>query len=87
MISILEGIVEGHARRDAKLFVEEFGEPLDPATTDWDSTAWGEVQQSLRAAEWTNDQLEPLWPHYQGWLISETRRLADMGWKKGDSDD
>lgn len=75
-MKILEGIVEGHARRDAKLFVEEFREPIDPSATDWDATAWGDVRRALGANEPTEEELDHLWTHYQRWLVSETERLA-----------
>jgi hypothetical protein len=77
---VIEGIVCEHARRDAKLFVEEFGEPLDPAETDWDSVAWGEALRAVRAAdELTDDECDSLWSVYQETLVSETERLCAGG--------
>jgi hypothetical protein len=76
---ILRGIIEGMARRDAKLFVDEWDEPIDPAATDWDSTAWGDCLRELRTrGDWTPDELGQDWlfPHYQSWLVKETERLV-----------
>lgn len=40
------------AHRDATTFANEFpGQALDPATTDWDATAWSMAPADLRDAE------------------------------------
>jgi hypothetical protein len=75
---ILKGIIEGMARRDAKLFVDEWNEPIDPSATDWDATAWGDNLSVLKRSNWTEVELNQDWlfPHYQAWLVSETERLV-----------
>lgn len=59
----------------AEMFVEEFGEPLDPDKTDWDGEAWANDGRGL-----SGDQQEFFWPIYQDALISRTRRLAPRTW-------
>lgn len=77
---ILKGIVEGHARRDAALFVDEFGTPLDPNLGGWDTTAWGETVSELRRAgnEPTNEELDILWPLYRAVLMERTEELCGV---------
>lgn len=71
--SAKEAVLE-EAMSDALAFVEEFGEPIDPASTDWDGEAWGEVcrHYSLDAFEFYDE----LWPIYQAALVAETVRLC-----------
>ena len=40
MDATLQTQIEELARKSAGLFVEEFGEPLDSAKTDWAAKAW-----------------------------------------------
>lgn len=70
----LAAAVVDEARRDARAFVEEFGEAIDPAETDWDGEAWA-MADSRRAAE---EAGLDLWPLYQETLVIETRRLAEV---------
>ena len=60
------------ALNDAKLFVEEFGEPLDSSTTDWDATAW----ELCDLGEFEPDR-SALWETYRSVLESESEGLAD----------
>ena len=62
------------AKDDARMFVEEFGQPIDTAQTDWDGAAWTDAQGSLQL---TCQEAESLWPVYQSVLTAETRRLAE----------
>lgn len=66
--------IEAQAKADAAAFFAEFGEALDPATTDWDATAWGDLTPTLHASD---DALALLWDLYQEILVAETERLAD----------
>lgn len=73
-------ILKQKAREDAKLFFEEFGEELDPASTDWDSVAF---QTSFNELAFdTKDALEQCsdrgWEVYQSELVAETKRLAGL---------
>ena len=70
--------IENLAKATAQQFVDEFNEPLNPATTDWDATAWSEAdscqlsfRDSLKGDLWTE-----AWELYQQTLVSETRRLS-----------
>lgn len=65
------GLVEQRAKETAAMFVEEFAEALDPAATDWDSTAWGEDSRGL-----PSEAKDDLWPIYQAALVAETERLV-----------
>jgi hypothetical protein len=62
------------AKADAMLFVGEFGEALDPATTDWDERAFFEASCELRLPR---DEHEEAWPIYQKALVEETKRLME----------
>lgn len=62
--------IEAAAKGDAKLFVEEFGEALDPESTDWDSEAW--AQETALAAETGGKGFSC----YQRALVEETARLV-----------
>lgn len=66
--------VEVAAKADAALFVAEFGEAIDPATTDWDTMAWQESGDEIE--EMTANDAERLWPIYQAALVAETERLV-----------
>lgn len=66
--------VVAEAKRDAVLFVEEFGTPLDPAATDWDGTAW-EVADVRSDAE-DAGALDAAWEVYSAALVAETKRLV-----------
>jgi hypothetical protein len=65
--------IEELARETAGLFVEEFGEPLDSAKTDWDEKAWQEDASTL---DLTDKQRDEGWPIYQAALVAETQRLC-----------
>jgi hypothetical protein len=62
------------AKRDAQLFVDEFGEALDPSETDLDGEAWAmaDVKRELLSDE----DLQRGWEIYQSELVRETKRLA-----------
>lgn len=69
----LAAVARVNAKRFAELFVEEFGEPLDRETTDWDSQAWANT-------EWGDDlptpaDAEKLWPIFAEALAKETRAI------------
>jgi hypothetical protein len=65
--------VIAEAKKDAALFVEEFGEPIDPFKTDWDADAWADAAQNLGL---DNDEYAMLWEAYQTELVAETERLT-----------
>lgn len=65
--------IKDSAKRTAALFFEEFGEPLDPAETDWDATAWDFDAGDLRLSDTQQDKY---WDFYQAALIAETYRLC-----------
>lgn len=65
--------VKAEARIDAACFVDEFGEALDPAATDWDATAFDGVASKLDLGA----ERDALWPVYQTELVAATRCLAD----------
>jgi hypothetical protein len=70
---------EALAKRAAAGFVREFGEPLDPAETDWDGMAWSLDVGAIRTEAGERlepDQVDALWPAYQAALVAETRRLC-----------
>ncbi len=67
--------IEKRAKLTAASFVEEFGEPLDPATTDWDAVAWNEDRRGLGLNPASSDHDE-WWPIYQASLIAETEQLC-----------
>lgn len=72
--------VEMAAKATAKLFVEEFGEILNPAATDWDSVAWQEDRTNcIPASEVCEKLSEKYWPIYQAALVAETERLHAEG--------
>ena len=62
------------AKSDALAFFEEFGEPLDPALTDWDGVAWTDVVSHYNLSAF--DFCDELWPIYQAALVAETKRLC-----------
>lgn len=71
--------IETLAKATAQQFVDEFDEPLDPATTDWDATAWSEAdscqlsfRDQLKGDLWTE-----AWEFYQRVLVAETERLSE----------
>lgn len=59
------------AKADAELFFNEFSEVLDPKTTDWDGTAYQEIDRDLRHSVGDSG-----FPIYQAALIAETERLV-----------
>jgi len=64
--------IKAAARRDATAFVEEFGEALDPARTDWgceafDPSEHGLVSQQARIRE------DPAEGHYHALRIGRLR--------------
>jgi hypothetical protein len=61
------------ARDTARLFVNEFNEPLDPDETDWDATAWCD---DLREAGLSEEEADKFWDVYQAELVAETERLC-----------
>jgi len=63
------------AKATAGSFVEEFGEPLDPETTDWDAVAWQDDRRDMGFDPSSSDYDE-WWPVYQIALIAETERLC-----------
>ncbi len=65
----------GAAKAAAYAFFGEFEEPLDPAETDWDATAWTIDAQKLRLSP---EQQEALWPVYQAVLVARTRELSEQ---------
>src|SRR5262245_56563730 len=66
--------IKAKAEETAQMFVDEFGEPLNPSMTDWDATAW---QEDGRALFGDNGELrDEGWPIYQKTLIAETEFLA-----------
>jgi len=73
MHATLKTKIEELARETAGQFVEEFGEPLDSAKTDWDDKAW---QEDARTLNLTDKQKDEGWPIYQGALVAETQRLC-----------
>lgn len=75
------GEIETAARETAKLFVDEFGEPLDPAATDWDGEAWAHDRTAFSVAlRQALDRSDPLydeaWRAYDAALVAETERLC-----------
>jgi molybdopterin converting factor small subunit len=70
--------VMGEATHDAELFFAEFKEELDPAKTDWDGTAWGDVLSEARRRypQLTPDHMDHLWELYQATLVVSTRSQA-----------
>ena len=73
MDATLQTQIEELARETASVFVEEFGEPLDSAKTDWDEKAW---QEDARTLNLTEEHREEGWPIYQAALVAETQRLC-----------
>lgn len=66
----LRALIIREAKRDAKLFVSEFQEPLDPAATDWDGAAWSDTKASNLT------RAKAAWELYQRTLVTETQRLC-----------
>ena len=66
------------AATDSESFAEEFpGELLDPASTDWDSAAWGMAPADLRSAPGVVvDGNDYGWPIYQRELVANVRHLV-----------
>lgn len=69
------------AKEAAKVFVEQFGESLDPAKTDWDSTAYTEFDSNRLFCEY-RPYLQKLlsmhfWDLYQSTLIETTKILCE----------
>ena len=52
----------------ARCFVDEFGEPLHPAHTDWDSAAWETDLSEIRDGL-SHDDIGRLWDIYQAALV------------------
>jgi hypothetical protein len=65
------------AKEDAEEFVDEFGEALDGATTDWDATAWGFAEADILGDEVPKEDREGGWTLYSDVLEAETRRLVN----------
>lgn len=67
------------AHEDAAAFVEEFGEALDPAATDWDAEAFATSRGSAPLYDVLPEELwDAAWPIYQAALVAETERLARL---------
>lgn len=66
--------IEAAAKKTAVLFVDEFGEALNPATTDWDGVAWANDADELSFA--VDDFWGEAWAVYQVALVAETERLV-----------
>ncbi len=73
MNATLQTQIEELARETAGLFVEEFGEPLNPEQTDWGAKAW---QGDAHTLNLTEEHKEEGWPIYQAALVTETQRLC-----------
>ena len=71
----LMALVLPRAKADAKLFLEEYDEVLDPTATDWDAIAWGEAKRELKIRKYQEDRA---WEIYQACLVSETEN-PNMG--------
>ena len=70
------------AREDAVLFVKEFGEALDPSSTDWDSVAFHTTYQDL--AFETKEALEECSDFRAFIPVSEAisrAEFSDRGWE------
>lgn len=70
------------ALETAKLFVEVFGEALDPSETDWDAVAWeADSDKLFTGSDYrTREHLSDFyWETYQTALISATKKLAARG--------
>lgn len=75
-------ILKQKAREDAKLFFEEFGEELDPASTDWDSVAYRASFNEL--AFETKDALEECSDFRRFIPVEEALErdeFSDRGWE------
>lgn len=69
--------IRTRARDDAASFVEEFGEPIDPAETDWDATGFGDLRRELQLDDYlSEDGIEKCYRSYVETLVAETRRLT-----------
>jgi hypothetical protein len=67
------------AAEDAALFVEEFGEALDSAGTDWDAVAWGELVREMDPnREIDSAAIADLWDLYRGSLAFLTRKALEF---------
>lgn len=76
--SAIMSLVCAKAVEDAAAFFEEFGEELDPTTTDWDGEAWGGVRDNLRSAYGLDsDTLDLIWPVYSSLLVLLTHFAAE----------
>jgi hypothetical protein len=66
------------AHKTAVAFVEEYGEALDPAETDWDGVAWSEdrLELSFRDELSDYDFNKAVAGLYLETLVAETERLA-----------
>lgn len=74
--------VEIAAKATAQMFVDEFGEALDPETTDWDAVAWeNDRAQCIPAVDVCDKLAEKYWPVYQEALVAETARLVKLSAK------
>jgi hypothetical protein len=61
------------AHLSARLFVEEYGVPIDSPYSDWDGEAWTETVQELQLSR---EDAELLWPVFQKELINKTLLLC-----------
>mgnify|MGYP003516671842 FL=1 len=66
------------AKATAALFVDEFGEALDPSATDWDSTAWETDSSDLSFRDEIENCWGEAWSLYQNALVIETQRLVEV---------
>jgi hypothetical protein len=72
---IVEAVVKV-AKEDARLFFQEFQQPLEPTATEWDTTAWQDSRDVVEAVDEEADPAE-YWEVYSETLVAETQRLAD----------
>lgn len=70
----VQEVIKTEALSDARLFVDEHGEALDPDLTDWDVQAWEMADVYRRLS---SDEKESGFRLYQATLVAETQRLAE----------
>ena len=72
--------IENLAAETAQQFVDEFNEPLDSSTTDWDAVAWGEDMRKLSFREELkadSDLYNEAWDLYRETLEAKTAELCE----------
>jgi hypothetical protein len=73
MVTSPDAVVVAQALHDAKLFVEEFDDWMDPAKTDWDAESWNRAVSTLGLDD---EQRDRLWPVYDAALEAATFRMV-----------